>query len=117
MGQVARTLVGTFGRSATLRRPGGGGGYNPATGLIEAPGSSTDYTCEVVFEDFAQAQIDGTLVRAGDRKALVSRLRLGTEPVPQSDVLIEGGRTWQIVRLLGYSSGAQEAAYTLHVRR
>jgi hypothetical protein len=117
MGQLAATLTGQFGRPATLRRPGSGGSYSPTTGTITGGAAEGNYPCSVVFEEFGEGQIDGTLVQLGDRKAIVARQTLGVEPVPQSDTLLEGGRTWQIVRVMGYSSGAQEAAYSLHVRR
>lgn len=117
MGGVAKTLLGTFGRSASLVRPGAGGAYDPATGTITGASTAVTYPCEIVFDEFSEGQIDGTLIKAGDRKALVSRLRVGVEPIPNSDYLTEGGRTWQIVRVMGYSSGAQEAAYNLQIRK
>jgi len=114
MAAVAATLVRGFGRSATLRRaPASESGY---TGAAPA-GSTTDYPCSVVFEEFGESQIDGTLIQRGDRKAIVARSTLATEPVPARDTLIEGGRTWRIVGFTGYSSGEQEAAYSLQVRR
>jgi hypothetical protein len=115
MGKLAKTLLGRLGRPATLRRTTGTSSYAAATGAVAA--STGDLPCEVVFSEFSDRQIDGTLVRMGDRKGLVSRLRLGAEPKPDADVLIEGGRTWRIVRVVGYSSGAHEAAYELHLRR
>lgn len=122
LGRVANTLIGKFGRPAVLLRPGSGGRYDPDTGRVVGGTASVEIPCEVVFQVYADSQVDGTVIRAGDRVALVSRLRLqgsvaAHEPVPQSDVLVEGGRTWQIVRLSGISSGEQEAVYSLQVRR
>ncbi len=117
LGGVAQTLIRTFGRSATLIRPGSSGSFDTASLTITGAGSPTSYSCFVVFAEYTQSQIDGTLIKAGDRKAVVSRLALGVEPLPQSDTLYEGGRTWQIISLIGYSSGEQEAAYELQVRR
>jgi hypothetical protein len=117
MGALAQNLIATFGRPATLRRPGTGGEYDATTGQIEGAQGPTDVPCQVVFEEFGEHQIDGTLIQAGDRKAIVSRVTLGTEPVPQSDTLVEGDNTWQILRVEGFSSGAFEAAYAMHVRR
>ena len=114
MGRLAKTLLKKFGRAAVLKRAGAAA-YDTPTGRAFA--SNTDITCEVVFEEFSESQHDGTLVQAGDRKALVSRIRIGVQPTPDSDTLVEGGRTWRIVQVLGYSSGAEEAAYSLHVRR
>lgn len=124
LGQVANTLLGTFGRPAVLVRPGSGGEYNPTTLSVEGRGTDLELACSVVFEEFSQSRVDGTLIQQGDRKALVSRVKLqeGTtapEPVPGSDYLRESGngRTWQIVSVLGFSTGDSEAAYSLHVRR
>lgn len=114
MGQVAASLLGTFGRAATLRRaPSNEIEY---TG-IESEGAATTYPCSVVFEEFNESRIDGSTVQQGDRKAIVARSTLTVQPNPTTDVLIEGGRTWRIVGVTGYSSGSQEAAYALHVRR
>jgi hypothetical protein len=112
-GTLAQTLIGQFGRTATLTRaPAGESGY---TGQAPA-GSATVYPCSIVFEEYADSQVDGTVIKRGDRKAIVSRLALGTAPLPDRDTLTEGGRAWRIVRVLGYSSGEQEAAYSLQVR-
>lgn len=125
LGKVAQTLIGKFGRPAVIVRQGAGGGYNARTGTITGAATEFSIPCEVVFEEYTESQVDGTLIRAGDRVALVSRLRIqatedasaSPEPIPQSDVLTEGGRTWQIVRVTGISSGEQEAVYKLQVRR
>lgn len=115
MGKLAKTLTSKFGRSATLKHVAGRPLYNTATGTVSE--TATSISCTVVFGEFTEKQIDGTLVKQGDRKAVVSRLDINVEPAPDKSVLIEGGRTWKIVRVIGYSSGAQEAAYELHVRR
>ena len=115
MAAVAKTMVGTFGRPATLKRYSAAA-YDDSTGKSSG-GTPTDVSCSVVFEEFAQSQIDGTLIRAGDRKAIVSRSELGAEPRPDRDEMVIGGQTWRIVRVVGHSSGEQEAAYTLHLRR
>lgn len=114
---VAKTLLGTFGRSATLYRAGTPGEYNTATGAIEGDSTPAGYPCEIAFSDYADSQIDGTVIKVGDRKAIVSRLRLGITPLAQSDTIAEGGRTWQIINVRGYSTGAQEAAYQMQLRR
>lgn len=118
MGQLAATLIDSVGlgsRPATLRRTAASdGGYNAG---VAGGGAVTDYACRVAFAEYGQGQIDGTLIRAGDRKAIASRVTLTVEPDPARDTLIESGRTWQIVAVKGFSSGAQEAAYEMQVRR
>jgi len=114
MGALARTLVGTFGRAATINRKGASD-YDTATGRTLSDTSSI--SCSVVIEAFAAGLIDGTIVQQGDVKGIVSGLEVGYKPVAARDTLTEGGRTWQIVNVIGYSSGASEAAYSLHLRR
>ncbi len=114
MGKLARNLIDTFGAPATLSRKGAPL-YDTATGQTATPETSSD-SCSVVYEEFSAREIDGTLVRLGDRKGIVSRLKIGYEPEPNLDTLTEGSKTWMIVRLIGYPTGAEEAAYSLHLR-
>lgn len=122
MGALAQTLVGKFGRSATITRPGTTT-RNPADGGVVVVSEAVAVSCEVVLEEFDERQVDGTLVQVGDRKAIVSRARMETDggsgfvPQPNRDTLTESGNNWRILRVLGYPSGSQEAAFTLHVRR
>lgn len=116
LANVAQTLLGKFGRGATLRRPGTPGTYDPTTGGYTGGSAPTSVPCNVVFSEFGVGQIDGTLVKLGDRKALVARADLTEEPVPDRDTLVVNSKVWAIKRVLGYSTGEYEAAYELHVR-
>lgn len=115
MGTLAKSMVKQFGRAATISQKGAPE-YDTTTGKTTAAESSS-ISCHVVLTEFTVREIDGTLVEHGDRKGIVSRLAVGYEPTINRDTLTEGGRTWKILRVLGYSSGAQEAAYELHLRR
>lgn len=124
MGKLAKTLMKKFGRPATITRPGAAGTYDPATGTVSQSAPALALSCSVAMTEFTEFQIDGTTVQRGDRKALVSGLKLEEEtgvtdwrPVPNLDQLIEGGRTWNIIGLIGISSGEKEAAFVLQVRR
>lgn len=115
MAAVAKTLTGTFGRPATLKvylPPL----YDDSTGATSS-GTPTEVSCSVVLSEYTDHQIDGTLIKAGDRKAIVSRSEIATKPVPDRDTLVIGSETWRIVRVTGYSSGESEAAYELQLRR
>lgn len=114
LGRVAKTLIGTFGAPATLSRRGAPL-YDTTTGKSTTAETSS-ITCSVVWEEFSIREIDGTTIKHGDRKALVSRLAIGYQPNPERDLLTEGGQTYRVLRLLGYPTGAEEAAYSLHVR-
>ncbi len=113
MAKVANTLVGTFGRAATFKdypEPT----YRVPTGTaITTP---TDISCKVSVQEFHDSQIDGTLIKRGDRLFIVARSDLGVEPAANRDEIVVDGKTWSIVGVKGLSSGEQEAAYELHVR-
>lgn len=115
MGALAQTMIGQFGRPAIIRRAGES---RFDTSNLRVTTGDWDVHCSVVMTDFAESEVDGTLIQRGDRKAMVSRLKIGFEPVPNSDRLVEGGRVWTIVGpVKGFSSGEKEAAYELQVRR
>lgn len=115
MGKLAQTMVQKFGRPATISRKGEG--FRDSTLGKTTHAETSSISCHVVLNEFNVREIDGTLVQHGDRKGIVSRLAVGYEPTINRDTLTEGGREWKILRLIGYSSGEQEAAYELHLRR
>lgn len=126
-GNLAATLIDSVqlgSRAAVIHRPGEGKTYDPATGQVGGGNPDEDYPCRVVFEEFNDRLIDGALVQQGDRKAIVARQTIGIVPKAASDVLIMGtdpydpdAVTWEIVRVMGTSSGEEEAIYSLHIRR
>jgi hypothetical protein len=56
-----------------------GATYNPATGLTSS-GTPTTFTVRGVFINYEAANIDGTLIRMGDRRLLVVPRGSTTEP-------------------------------------
>lgn len=117
MAKVARTLVKFGGRPAVLHRPGAGGEYAARSGTITGADTPTQINCHAAISDYLDRQIDGTLIRRGDRRAIVSRLEINATPVANSWTLVENGRTWQILNVRGYTSGEQEAAFELQLRK
>lgn len=115
MGKLARKVIRQFGRSCVVVRKGEGF-YDHSLGRDTHP-EIERIACHAAITSYSEREIDGTLIQQGDRRALVGRTALGYEPTPMVDTLIEGGRTWLIVRLSGFSSGSQEAAYELQLRR
>lgn len=118
MGTVARTLVGSLGGTGTYIQPGTGGGFNPATGNVEAAGDDTETSVAVApggpgsLNLFPEAAVE-----QGDQVAIVSRVALGFEPSPGADRLTWQGVTWRIIAVERYTSGDQDAAYALLLRR
>ena len=63
-------LLQDFGSNLTLTRQAPGT-YNPATGNMSAT-SQTSHTIRGVFINYVDTNVDGTVVRMGDRRLLVS---------------------------------------------
>jgi hypothetical protein len=80
-------LLEDFGSALTLTRAVGGGAYNPATGTISA-GTPTSYSVRGVFVNYLDERVDGTVVRMGDRRLLVSAQ--GSTIAPQIDDVVDG---------------------------
>jgi hypothetical protein len=71
-------LLRDFGSALTLARPGVGT-YDPATGKTSTP-TATTFTVRGVFINYEDKNVDGTVVRAGDRRLLVSAQGSTTAP-------------------------------------
>jgi hypothetical protein len=78
LGADVAYLLEDFGSDLTITRIVRGA-YNPATGVAPAPTSQT-FTIRGVFINYADANVDGTVVRMGDRRLLVSAQGAGTTP-------------------------------------
>lgn len=87
---VAEAMIVLFGGNGTIRRL-------TATGPAHDPDlAATDYACQLVVLDYEKREIDGTLVRQGDRKVYVSTEGLTISP-ETADQLVIGGEAWAIV--------------------
>lgn len=87
-----------------LIRPGALGARdvnNPTQAPARA--ASTSIPCRGFIEDFSSRSIDGTLIKAGDRKiTLLGATLKGVEPDPgvaRDRVLVEG-KTWAVHRIV-----------------
>lgn len=89
------------GQSLTLTK-NTAGTYNPATGGFTGAGTSTQTAYGAVF-DYGAKQIDGTLIKAGDKQLLLSAVKTDgaalTAPVLGDTVSI-GGVTYTLVEPL-----------------
>jgi hypothetical protein len=79
-------LLQEYGSNLTVTRPGAAT-YNPATGILTSAAATT-YTVQGVFINYEDRNVDGTVVRAGDRRLLVSTI--GTTGTPQIDDAVGG---------------------------
>lgn len=89
---------------------------DPTAGIV--PGPPAAYNCRGFIEDFSPTSIDGTLIKASDRKVTVlgATIEGGAEPeggVDKDQFLVEG-RRYNIHRVL--SRDPAGATYILQVR-
>lgn len=98
-GTLTRVTPGT-------RTPGAlTGGENPTT---------TAHTFDGVYEEFTASQIDGELVRVGDRKVIMIAGTISPAAVPDvgDQITLEG----DVTRVVRVSRDPAAASYTCHVR-
>jgi hypothetical protein len=94
-------------------------GYDPATRTAETVPApiQTGSGVEVAYE---ARDIDGTLVRAGDRKFLLSPVTTSgypLDPPAVDDQLAVAGRTWTIKAVLPFAPAGEPLYYALNLRR
>jgi hypothetical protein len=91
------------------------GAYDPTTGAVGAP-TSVDYSGVGRLGSYSDMEIDGTLIKANDRKATF--VSLDTTFVPQiSDRLTVGTDVYSVVSLKPRELGGEYICFTLQVRR
>ncbi len=93
---TAQRLLTKFGQSATLRQTStiGGDPWDPGSGTT----TTTDTTITAAVLDYANGEIDGTLILASDRKVYVAASDLAVTPAP-ADVLIIGSDQLSVVNV------------------
>jgi hypothetical protein len=103
-------LLEDHGSDLTLTRKAGGT-YSPATGTITG-GSTATHTLRGVFINYLDENVDGTVIRAGDRRLLV---RASDAPVTPEIGDVVGGMTLQDVR--SYAPNGTPVAWACQARR
>lgn len=78
LGDDVAYLLEDFGSDLTLTRQAAGA-YDPDTGEMAAT-SPTTYTIRGVFINYLDGNVDGTVVRMGDRRLLVRAKDAGATP-------------------------------------
>lgn len=91
------------------------GAYDPATG--DAQTLSVLHPIIAAVFDYPQRFIDGTLIRVGDKRALVSPVGLSVEPKP-GDVLADAaGKVYQVIDAKPTAPAGTVVLWTLQVRK
>jgi len=108
------TVSGTYRRTVA-------GAYNPATGATGA--TVTTVSVSVIREEWRQDQIDGTVVKVGDRIAKIRSNELGFEPSTEDQILIENSKgagfaagNAQLWVVKGYKTDPAGVVFDVHVR-
>lgn len=106
---TAENLIKKFGQPATLvRTVSGGTPYDPVTDMV-------DYPCTIVVQDYADALIDGTRIKRGDKKVMVSTKGLTVEPAT-SDALVIGTTSHEVVMVKPLSPGGTVVMWEIQAR-
>lgn len=94
--QLAPRSQGGKGLELTLRRTVPGE-YDPDTGT--SPDTTTDYLGSGLRENYKTQDIDGTLIKAGDVKIMISPLLLNGSDMPEpltTDLILFDGDTYTV---------------------
>lgn len=110
---LARKLIDKFGRTVTVEKSSN----IPADSNREWRGESASATLDVsaVLLDFDEADIDGTAVKRGDKRALVAPPTTG-EDLTGYETLVDEGRTWRIESVQVLRPGSATILYTFQLR-
>ena len=112
-GEIADAFRGEL-VTATLTKvtPGTRDPANPTQGTSP---TTSDFTAEGIIEDYADRNIDGSLVKVGDRKVLLIAGLIASSqvPTPNDRITIEGSQ-YDVIRV---ERDPAEATYTCQVRR
>lgn len=103
-------LMDEFGSAMTLTRQVGGV-YNAQTGAVSG-GTPATFAFRGVFVNYDDANIDGTLVKRGDRRLLMRATGMTTEPA-LGDVVSEH----RIIDVRPVAPKGVAIAYSCQVRR
>lgn len=110
---TANRLLGRFGQSGYIRRPGAktGPAHNPTVGSV------TNDACTFVITDYRSREIDGTRVLATDKKAMIAPGTLPSAP-KTVDLLVEAdGSVYKIIDVKTVKPASTVILYEAQVRR
>lgn len=108
---MAKTLIGTFGKSGTIHY-NSSGEYNTASGKTTVTPSDTTVTG--VVSNYSQSEL-GEFIQSDDLRWTVAALGL-TEPEPNDTATLDALR-YQIVNIVRIYTGALVGSYELQLRK
>ena len=113
---TANKLLVKFGQPVTLTQITEGA-YDPNTGTVVSAG--TTYVGSGALFDYAQREIDGTLVQQTDRKLYLSAKQINGQamPVPQTqDTVTVGSAVYSVVRSMPLNPAGTDVLFEAQVR-
>ena len=111
--KVAKTVLGKFGSSGTIRRVTGTG-YN--TTLRKMTPVTTDYVVKGRLENYVDRDFSDT-IHAGDRQWTIAAVDIPFTPTVDDVVDLADGLTYEIVNVKPEMATNQAAIFVLQLRR
>lgn len=105
-------LVDDEGRAMTLRKVAGGA-YNPSLGTATV--TPVDYAVKGFVLNYKDNLRDGTIIQAGDRKAVIKAKGLAVPPLPNDFIVIDN-REFAIVNARIIEQKGESVVYICQIR-
>lgn len=114
MAQLTREQIDEYGRLAIIRRTTGNT-YDPSTDT-NSDGAVTEASVKMLFTDYREREIDGTIIIRGDKKVLIADAAVNTPP-KHNDIIIDGLNEYKVIDLDTIQPGDTPLIYKLQVRK
>lgn len=108
---TAAKLIAKFGQAGSFKRTAAGTGpaYDPGDG------ATTSHACTLVDLEYNDHEIDGTLIRTGDKKVFVSTSGVSITPAV-SDRLVIGDASYEIMSIKPLAPGGTVVFWEIQAR-
>lgn len=119
---LAERLINENGRSLTLVRRDQGNPVSPTEPWrASTDASEISFPVLGVFIEYEKEDVDGTLVKRGDKRLLVAAKDIedtapANENVEDYDEVVDGGESWRIMDVNVIEPGATRILYDIQVR-
>jgi len=110
----ANKLISRRGLAMTLRVITKGA-YDASTRLFGAD-IVTDYPCNGVIEEYSERDIDGTVIKQGDKKIILAAYGLPVQPEAKN-LIIMGEEIWLVQKNKPLAPGGIAVIHTVQVRK
>ncbi len=111
--RIDQVIVGEMGADVTLRARTST--FDETTG--KTTNTDVDTVLKGVLQAFRAEQVDGEVVRVGDKRVTLSSAQAPSEPVAGRDKILIGAEVFQILTVEAKYTGPDPSAYVCHVRK